>query len=131
MFESALKTLRVRRGASPEELREAYVKLVRRYPPEHFPEKFAAVKRAYNQLRADDTILEEYLHPHAVEGSGLGLLALLWGELPELRRDSVEIDFTELAPLADEGPRKKALEAALNAAADEGIHLLRSEVDYK
>ena len=130
MFESALKILRVEKGASPEALREAYVKMVRRYPPEHFPEKFAAVKRAYSRLCADDDILDEYMNLHDIGGSGVELLGLLWGELPELYEDSVEIDFTELAPLFDEESRKHALAAALSAAADEGIHLIiENEVD--
>ncbi len=130
MFESALKILRVEKRASPEALREAYVKMVRRYPPEHFPEKFAAVKRAYQQLRADDAVLEELLNTHALQGSAAELAGLLWGELPELREDSVEIDFTELETLFDETGRKAALSALLDAAAEEDYSLMKSEADF-
>lgn len=50
MFEKALKVLRLKRGADREQVRRAYVKMSRRYPPEHFPAKFKQIKDAYEQL---------------------------------------------------------------------------------
>ncbi|MDR1050829.1 MAG: J domain-containing protein [Deltaproteobacteria bacterium] len=58
-FETAFSTLRVDSDASLEEIREAYVKLVRRYPPEQFPEKFLLVKLAYEKLTLHDDLLED------------------------------------------------------------------------
>ena len=129
MFESALKILRVGKGASPEVLREAYVKMVRRYPPEHFPEKFIAIKRAYDQLTAADSILQEFLNPRALEGTAAELAGLLWGALTEFREESIEIDFTELISLIDAPSRKNTLSAALDLAAADGIYLMESEAD--
>lgn len=50
MLENEYKILRVSPDASSEELRAAYTKMVRRYPPEMFPERFAKVKDAYEAL---------------------------------------------------------------------------------
>jgi curved DNA-binding protein CbpA len=40
-----------------ETIRRRYLELVRRYSPEHHPERFAAVRAAYDQLRDLDTRL--------------------------------------------------------------------------
>jgi curved DNA-binding protein CbpA len=40
-----------------ETIRRRYLELVRQFSPEHHPEKFAAVRAAYEQLRDMDTRL--------------------------------------------------------------------------
>jgi curved DNA-binding protein CbpA len=40
-----------------EAIRRRYLELVRQFSPEHYPEKFAAVRAAYEQLRDRDTRL--------------------------------------------------------------------------
>jgi curved DNA-binding protein CbpA len=40
-----------------ETIRRRYLELVRRYSPEHHPERFAAIRAAYEQLRDLDTRL--------------------------------------------------------------------------
>ena len=49
-------------GLSPESddgaIRHRYLELVRRFTPEHHPEKFAAVRAAYDSLRDLDTRLQ-------------------------------------------------------------------------
>jgi DnaJ-class molecular chaperone len=57
MIEAALKTLRLSDGAEPQEVRQAYVRLVRRYPPEHFPEQFSKIQSAYLLLTLDDSFI--------------------------------------------------------------------------
>lgn len=47
-------TLGVGYPTTDEEVRRAYLNLVRRYPPEHNPEEFARVAEAYEALR-DET----------------------------------------------------------------------------
>jgi curved DNA-binding protein CbpA len=42
-------------------IRSRYLELVRQYGPEHHPEKFAAVRRAYESLRDLDTRLRHRL----------------------------------------------------------------------
>lgn len=43
--------------ADNEAVRERYLELVRRWPPDHAPEKFVAVRQAYEQLRDRDARL--------------------------------------------------------------------------
>ena len=40
-----------------EAIRRRYLELVRRFPPERYPERFAAIRSAYESLRALDTRL--------------------------------------------------------------------------
>ena len=47
--------------ASAEEIRSRYLTLVRAHPPERDPERFAAVREAYDQLRDPVTSLERRL----------------------------------------------------------------------
>jgi curved DNA-binding protein CbpA len=42
-------------------IRRRYLELVKQYSPEHHPEKFAAVRRAYESLRDLDTRLRHRL----------------------------------------------------------------------
>src|SRR5262249_27771847 len=44
-----------------ETIRRRYLELVRRYSPEHHPERFAAVRAAYESLRDLDTRLRHRL----------------------------------------------------------------------
>jgi curved DNA-binding protein CbpA len=48
-------------GLSPDSdddaIRQRYLELVRQFPPEHHPEKFAAIRSAYDSLRDLDTRL--------------------------------------------------------------------------
>ena len=45
------KTLELPDDADDEAIRRRYLELVKRYPPEQHPEKFAAVRAAYESLR--------------------------------------------------------------------------------
>jgi curved DNA-binding protein CbpA len=47
--------------ADDEAIRRRYLELVRQYSPEHHPEKFAAVRAAYEQLRDQSTRLRHRL----------------------------------------------------------------------
>jgi curved DNA-binding protein CbpA len=47
--------------ADDEAIRRRYLELVRQHPPEHQPEKFAAVRVAYESLRDLDTRLRHRL----------------------------------------------------------------------
>lgn len=66
--------------ADDETIRRRYLELVKRFPPEHHPEKFAAVRAAYESLKdlttrvrhrlfeagkkeSLDPIIEEMAHP--------------------------------------------------------------------
>jgi len=62
MFEIATKILRLPRDCDREEVRRAYLRLVRRYPPEHFPERFKRIKQAYEEMSLEPSSLEPALH---------------------------------------------------------------------
>src|SRR4051812_15523533 len=52
-------------GLSPdsddEAIRRRYLELVRQFPPEHHPQRFAAIRAAYDRLRDLDTRLRQRL----------------------------------------------------------------------
>ncbi|MDR2367625.1 MAG: J domain-containing protein [Deltaproteobacteria bacterium] len=62
MFRSALKILKITDKADKEAIHNAYVRLVRRYPPEHFPEKFKIIQKAYHELTLDGQIVNNIVH---------------------------------------------------------------------
>jgi curved DNA-binding protein CbpA len=49
--EDPYKTLELGDDADDETIRRRYLELVKRFPPEQHPEKFAAVRAAYESLR--------------------------------------------------------------------------------
>jgi hypothetical protein len=106
MIESAYEMLRVRRDAAPEDVRAAYVKLVRRYPPERFPERFAAFHNAYQKVCLGDDYLENLLKTDTSEMAPLAFAGFLWGDRRELMPE--ESDLIDLAVLADGGRVLKA-----------------------
>lgn len=48
-------------GSDDEAIRRRYLELVRQFPPEHHPEKFAAVRAAYERLKDATTRLRRRL----------------------------------------------------------------------
>jgi hypothetical protein len=99
MIESAYETLKISRSATPEEARNAFVKLVRRYPPERFPEKFMAIGDAYRQICLDDAFLDELCRTVTFDTNSAKFAGFLWGDRPELR-ERME-SFAELRPLVN------------------------------
>ncbi|MDR1133674.1 MAG: hypothetical protein LBL05_05890 [Synergistaceae bacterium] len=106
MIESAYELLKIPRNATPEEVRAAYVKLVRRYPPERFPERFAAFRNAYQKVCLDDDYLDYLLDIGTNNITKLEFAGLLWGDRRELKPE--ESDLLDLAALTDGGRARKA-----------------------
>lgn len=50
-MDEAYEILGVTRNSSEADIRQRYLELVREYPPERAPERFAAIRKAYEQLR--------------------------------------------------------------------------------
>lgn len=48
------KTLEIEKNATEQEVKKAYNKLLRKYPPEKEPEKYKEIREAYDTLRNDD-----------------------------------------------------------------------------
>ncbi|MDR0548213.1 MAG: hypothetical protein LBI10_02190 [Deltaproteobacteria bacterium] len=85
MFRSALKLLKVAPGDDKETLHRAYVRFVRRYPPEYFPEKFTKIQDAYHELTLADRIIEKILKDLKNDRNALTLVSYLSAD---------HIDFT-------------------------------------
>lgn len=120
MIESAYKTLRVGRDASPEHVREAYVRLVRRYPPEHFPEKFASLRQAYQQITLDESAVEEILQKLHRCTDPLELAGVVLGDYPELQPSS-PLDLKDLTSLLLSERGQVELNALLESCSTEAI----------
>ncbi len=54
---SPFEVLGVPDDADDAAIRTAYLDLVRRFPPEHAPERFSAIRRAFDVLREEDSRL--------------------------------------------------------------------------
>ena len=48
------KTLEVSKNASADEIKKAYFKQIKQFPPEREPEKFKTIRSAYEQLKSPD-----------------------------------------------------------------------------
>jgi hypothetical protein len=106
VIESAYEILRISRDASPEEVRAAYVRLVRRYPPERFPERFASFRNAYEKVCLGDDYLEDLLETGTCDMSPIEFAGFLWGDRRELKPE--ESDLLGLASLIGGGNARKA-----------------------
>ncbi|MBF0297246.1 MAG: hypothetical protein HQK51_00890 [Oligoflexia bacterium] len=58
----AIKILHLPSGFSNQEIENAYLKMIRRFPPEVFPEKATMIRKAYNALMLTDEYLYELLN---------------------------------------------------------------------
>jgi curved DNA-binding protein CbpA len=52
------KTLEVSHDASPGEIKKAYFRQIKHYPPETEPEKFKEIRAAYEKLRTNKVRIE-------------------------------------------------------------------------
>ncbi|MDR2522091.1 MAG: hypothetical protein LBC93_00065 [Synergistaceae bacterium] len=116
MFESAYDTLRVGRDATQEEARKAYITLVRRYPPEHFPDKFASVRRAYQCVTLDENFIEEFFPAIRKDSTPIELAGRLWGDRKELKPEG-EFNALDFAPLLVRETARQELDEFLSEAA--------------
>ncbi len=127
MFEKALKTLRLHRGAEMEEVREAYVRLTRRYPPEHFPEKFKEIKRAYEQLSLHWSALVPLTKEIALSETPAQLVqtimqeALQVAEKKQDQGDPALLDAWELEPILRSNAYKSELKNVLEEIREQGL----------
>lgn len=69
MFEKCARTLRVSPEATPEEVRQAFVKLARRYPPEHFPKKFVVFKECADIMNLDEEAIQKWVGKEMVRSA--------------------------------------------------------------
>lgn len=112
MIDLAYETLRLDKTAGPEEIRRAYVRLVRRYPPEHFPDKFARIHEAYRRLTLDEDFVVTKAGQIISAESLLQLAGLIWGDHRCLR-EKEPAGLEGLASLLSAGPARPELDELL------------------
>lgn len=119
MLEQALKLLRLPRDADMETVRKAYIKQTRRYPPEHFPEKFKRIKQAYEQLSLEQSSLKPIADHFARAQSADEIFQLLFEEAlltaqPEKHDAQLGLqDFEQLERLFQAGSHERLVKQAL------------------
>ena len=127
MFEKSLKTLRLTGAPGMEEVRKAYIRLTRRYPPEHFPDKFKQVKQAYEELSLAWSALEPMAQSLSKSGSLTSLTDTLLGEALELARSQdlehrpPDLDARLLDPVLRTGEHQRQVKSILKAIKAEGL----------
>jgi DnaJ-class molecular chaperone len=72
-------------GSSDAEIRRRYLELVRQYPPDREPERFAAIRKAYDQLRDPMVRMESRLFDLEVYESLDAIIAEVRGRLRTAR----------------------------------------------
>jgi hypothetical protein len=122
MIERARKTLKVGREADPQSVRQAYLRLVHRYPPEHFPEKFVDLRRAYQRLTLDDNFIEESFSKVMDNLDALTLAGFMWGDREELNSEE-GVSLMDLLFCLKGEEIRNLLDEALNRAASEKADL--------
>lgn len=71
--QEALKILRLQDGDLNEQsINKAYQRLIRRYPPESFPQKFGSVKAAYDALTSPAKKIENIFRNDEIDARWLG-----------------------------------------------------------
>ena len=112
MLEGQLERLKAAPDASFEEVHKAYVRLARRYPPQNFPERFAAIKDAYQALVLDKDFLDKLRQTLLKADSESEWLTTLWSLGPV--REPAPLDLA--AVLYREPPARILKQAIIKAA---------------
>lgn len=134
MLEKDCKLLRISRDADLEEIRQAFIKLTRRYPPEHFPDKFKQIKGAYDRLTLNwesiKSLIKEIASRESPESMARFLLqgALQTNEGPD-SAPLPELDIQGLEPVLSNGGNKEKLRAFLQKIQEQGLEYKSAEQD--
>lgn len=127
MLEKAHALLRVDRNADIDQVRQTYLRLARRYPPEHFPDKFARIKQAYEQLMLDPKFLKE-ISTEATNCETIGsFFRFFFQEALENNIESVQDWFRpedtarSLLPIVEGEQRREKLVKALDSIQEEEV----------
>lgn len=116
MFEKCTHTLRVPPDATLEQVRQAFIKLARRWPPEHFPARFTEIKSCSDMLNLEDAALEEYVNRIAKSEEIAFMIDLLPGSAKSLAADdadTVEPDLPAFLDLLNPDRRRQSMLACL------------------
>ena len=111
MLESQLDRLKCQPGAGFDEVHKAYVRLVRRYPPQSFPERFAEIKDAYQALVLDRDFLDKLRQTVCRTDSEEAWMTALWS-LPPVK-ETAPLDLASV--LYRESPAQILKQAIVKA----------------
>ncbi|WP_031387797.1 J domain-containing protein [Desulfonatronum thiodismutans] len=121
MFEKCTRTLRVSPDATTEEVRQAFVKLARRWPPEHFPARFTEIKHCADLLNLEDSVVEELL-TRIVKSDVIDLFVGLLPESADASEDvaaaASEFDLPAFMELLNPGRRRQIMLGCLDNIPD-------------
>lgn len=68
--------LKVAINSDDENIRKSYLKLVRQFPPDLFPEEFKKISNAYSQIKDEKTRIKYYLFDKSTPGNSLSEIML-------------------------------------------------------
>ena len=110
MMTQFYRILGLRRGAPLSEIKEAFDKMARRFPPERFPEQFMRASSAYEALTLSGDSVDSVMLELCFRDTVVNYIAGLFGDLrdPSLADDDLE----SLSRLV-ESPMPEVFEAML------------------
>ncbi len=129
MLEKDIQIMRISRDADMETLRKAFIKLSRRYHPEHFPEKFKQIKSAYDRLSLNLSAISPYLKQLASRDTPRGMIDFLLKEAleavePQLNPKhgpSPEFDIYSLDPVLNATFYREKVNELLEKINEQGV----------
>ncbi|MDZ7759813.1 MAG: J domain-containing protein [Desulfovermiculus sp.] len=126
MLEKDGSMLRVPRDADLEVVRKAFVKLSRRYPPEHFPDKFKEIKRAYDRLTLNYSSINSLVKELASAPTAQAMAKCLVDEALQDKTNSPppqvpELNVYSLEPIFDAPAQQQRLKKLLQDIGDQGL----------
>lgn len=98
MFETSENILKIGRADGMKKAREAYIRLVRRYPPEHFSERFKKIKKALSAINLEDGYIAERISAFASVKTSTDLYHFFFSEAAKQGiKDQTDLDPLEAA----------------------------------
>ncbi len=107
-----------------ETVRKAFVKLSRRYPPEHFPEKFKQIKNAFDRLSLNPSSINSLVKALASNPDAQSMATTLIEEAMQTKTGKLpnpELDVYSLECIFDTPIRRQRLRDALADIRDHGL----------
>ncbi|MFW6054621.1 MAG: J domain-containing protein [Thermodesulfobacteriota bacterium] len=124
MLEKDCLILRVPRDADMETVRKAFVKLSRRYPPEHFPEKFKEIKKAYDRLSLNSSGISSLVKDLASNPDAQSMAKTLVDEAMQTESKDLpvpKLDVYSLEPIFDTPARQQRMMQILQNIRNQGL----------
>ena len=126
MLEKDYQILRLARDADTEDIRKSFIKLSRRYHPEHFPEKFKQIKNSYDRLMLKWGAIKPYVQEIAALDTAQELCRFIMEEARHAKSSSKseklpEFDVYSLEPVLNASGCRLKIKALLEDIHNKGI----------